>query len=96
MPQLAPGVHLLAAQPADVPGGEYGQRTTQWFIVSDYGLTAYSGPDGIHAFVNSLASTAPLGGVEVRLIARNNEVLATESTDANGTVSFARGLIPAA
>ncbi len=69
---------LLAAEPGDVPGDEYGERTTQWFIVSDLGLTAYSGPDGIHAFVNSLATTAPLGGVEVRLLARNNEVLADQ------------------
>ena len=43
-----------------------------------YGLTAYSGTDGIHAFVNSLATTAPLADVEVRLIARNNDVLATD------------------
>ncbi len=62
VPKMQPGVYLLAAQPADVPGDEYGERTTQWFIVSDYGLTAYSGTDGIHAFVNSLASTAPLSG----------------------------------
>jgi len=92
VPELAPGVYLLAAAPADVPGDDYGERTTQWFIVSDYGLTAYSGTDGIHGFVNSLATTAPLAGVEVRLIARNNEVLATEKTDAGGTVTFAPGL----
>ncbi|ODS01688.1 alpha-2-macroglobulin [Methyloceanibacter superfactus] len=92
VPEMAPGVYLLAAQPAGVPGDDYGERTTQWFIVSDYGLTAYSGTDGIHAFVNSLASTAPLAGVELRLIARNNEVLATETTNANGRVTFAPGL----
>ena len=32
---------------------------TQWFIVSDLGLTAYSGHDGIDVFVHSLASAAP-------------------------------------
>lgn len=92
VPEMQPGVYLLAAEPADVPGDEYGERTTQWFIVSDLGLTAYSGPDGIHAFVNSLASTAPLGDVEVRLIARNNEVLAVQKTATNGSVAFAPGL----
>jgi alpha-2-macroglobulin len=92
VPDMEPGVYLLAAAPADVPGDDYGERTTQWFVVSDYGLTAYSGDDGIHAYVNSLATTAPLDGVEVRLIARNNEVLATETTDAGGTVTFAPGL----
>jgi len=92
VPEMEPGVYILAAEPADVPGDDYGERTTQWFIVSDFGLTALSGSDGIHAFVNSLATTAPLEGVEVRLIARNNEVLATATTGASGTVTFALGL----
>ena len=92
VPDMKPGVYLLAAEPADVPGDEYGERTTQWFIVSDYGLTAYSGTDGIHAYVNSLASTGPLEGVKVRLIARNNDVLATAATDEKGAVTFAPGL----
>ena len=89
---MEPGVYLLAARAADVPTEEYSERTTQWFVVSDYGLTAYSGDDGIHAFVNSLASTAPLSGVEVRLIARNNEVLATKTTNGSGAITFAAGL----
>ena len=82
VPQLEPGVYLLAARPGNVPADDYGERATQWFIVSDLGLTAFSGTDGIHAYVNSLASTAPLADVEIRLLARNNEVLAVEKTDA--------------
>ncbi len=82
MPALQPGVYVLAALPANVDEEGYNERATQWFIVSDLGLTAYSGGDGIHAFVNSLATTAPVGGVELRLLARNNEVLATKTTDA--------------
>jgi hypothetical protein len=92
VPELQPGVYLLTARAGDEAGNDYSERTTQWFIVSDLGLTAYSGSDGIHAFVNSLATTAPLDGVEIRLLARNNDVLATKKTDANGAVSFARGL----
>ena len=92
VPTLEPGLYILSAQPGDVPGNEYGERTTQWFIVSDLGLTSYSGTDGIHAFVNSLASTEPLDGVEVRLLARNNEVLAVKTTDASGKASFEPGL----
>ena len=92
VPELRPGVYMLTARPGDEAGNDYGERTTQWFIVSDLGLTAYSGSDGIHAFVNSLATTAPRDGVEIRLLARNNEVLATKKTNANGAVSFAPGL----
>jgi uncharacterized protein YfaS (alpha-2-macroglobulin family) len=92
VPTLQPGVYLLAARPANVAGDDYGERTTQWFIVSDLGLTEFSGTDGIHAYVNSLASTAPLKDVEIRLLARNNEVLAVKKTDANGAVAFEPGL----
>ena len=92
VPEMQPGVYLLAARPANVAGDDYGERTTQWFIVSDLGLTAYSGTDGIHAYVNSLASTDPLKEVEIRLLARNNEVLATKKTDGNGAVTFEPGL----
>ena len=43
---------------AEDPGSDDDcQLATQWFIVSDLGLTAFSGNDGIHVFVNSLAST---------------------------------------
>jgi len=92
VPTLAPGVYVLAAVPANLKKDEYNERATQWFIVSDLGLTVYSGSDGIHAFVNSLATTAPVGGVELRLLARNNEVLATKTTDESGRVAFEPGL----
>jgi hypothetical protein len=92
VPAMQPGVYLLAAQPGNVAGNDYGERTTQWFIVSDLGLTAFSGTDGIHAYINSLATTAPLAGVEIRLLARNNEVLAVKKTDAGGAVTFEPGL----
>src|SRR5215475_14414466 len=56
------------------------------------GLTAFSGNDGVHVFVNSLASTEAIAKAEVRLIARNNEILATRKTDDAGHVLFEAGL----
>ena len=68
------------------------QLATQWMVVSDLGLTTFSGDDGIHVLARSLATAEPLAGVEVRLIARNNEVLATKTTGADGRVDFDPGL----
>ncbi len=65
---------------------------TQWFVVSDLGLTVFSGDDGVHVLARSLATAAPLAGVELRLIARNNEVLATRVADAAGHAKFDPGL----
>ena len=58
--ELKPGVYVMTAEPARRKSGRQLQPTlaTQWFIVSDLGLTAYSGNDGIHVFVHSLASAA--------------------------------------
>ena len=90
--ELQPGVYVMTAE-AKGPGSDSdGSLATQWFIVSDLGLTAYSGNDGIHVFVNSLASTEAVGRAEVRLVARNNEILATRKTDDSGHVLFEPGL----
>jgi uncharacterized protein YfaS (alpha-2-macroglobulin family) len=90
---LKPGVYVMTAEPEGRPRDEdYGQLATQWFIVSDLGLTAFSGNDGINVFLNSLATTEAKAGIEIRLIARNNEVLATRTTDAAGFAKFEAGL----
>jgi len=89
---LGPGVYAITAEPKGVITDDYVQLATQWFIVSDLGLTAYTGQDGIDVFVHSLASAEARGYISVRLIARNNEVLATKTTDRNGFVHFDAGL----
>ena len=92
--ELKPGVYVMVAQPQETKNldNNYDSLATQWFIVSDLGLTAFSGNDGIHVFVNSLATTEAKNGIEVRLISRSNEVLATRRTDASGHAQFEAGL----
>ena len=59
--ELKPGVYVMVAQPQELKklDNDYDSLATQWFIVSDLGLTAFSGNDGIHVFVNSLATPRP-------------------------------------
>ena len=93
--EMQPGVYVMTAAPkgpSSSSDDDYSQLATQWFIVSDLGLTAFSGNDGIHVFVNSLTSTDPVARTEVRLVARNNEILATRRTDDAGHVLFEAGL----
>lgn len=95
---LEPGVYVVTAKPTNPqrrPNDDDDSgngMVAQWFIVSDLGLTALSGVDGVHGFVHSLNSAKPLAETEVRLIARNNEVLGTKRTDASGHVRFEPGL----
>jgi alpha-2-macroglobulin len=89
---LQPGIYVMTAAPKGPGSDDDNSLATQWFIVSDLGIAAFSGNDGIHVFVNSLASTDPVAKAEVRLVARNNEILATRKTDDSGHVLFEAGL----
>ncbi len=79
---LQPGVYVMSAGAAGTTDDDSQERATQWFIVSDLGLTAFSGNDGIHVFVIRWRPRRAKAQVEIRLIARNNEMLATTRTDA--------------
>ena len=91
---LKHGVYVIVAQPKELKDtdNDYGSQATQWFVVSDLGLTAFSGNDGIHAYVHSLATADAKSGIELRLISRSNEVLATRRTDGNGHAQFEAAL----
>ncbi|MDQ0317106.1 alpha-2-macroglobulin family protein [Amorphus orientalis] len=80
---LEPGVYVMTAEPVE-DDEPYGTLATQWFVVSDLGLAAMSGSDGVDVFVRSIASADALAAVSVRLIARNDQILAEAETDASG------------
>lgn len=65
---------------------------TQWFILTDLGLSTVSGTDGLHATVRSLSDAKPRGGVTLSLISQANEVLGKGVTDADGRVRFPAAL----
>jgi alpha-2-macroglobulin len=94
--KLDAGVYIMTAKPADAnlaaSDDDEGDVATQWFIVSDIGLTAFSGRDGVHVFVRSLTSAQPIEGISLRLLARDNEVLATKESGSDGHVRFEPGL----
>ena len=78
--ELEPGLYVMTAKPAAIENEDYDSIATQWFVVSDLGLSTMSGKDGLHVGVRSIASAEAVADAEVRLVARNNEVLATART----------------
>ncbi len=95
---MQPGVYVMLATLGNTkpgvtdPSGNDPAMATQWFVVSDLGLTTWSAPDGLQVMVRSLATAKPVAGAKLRLIARSNEVLATLTTDADGLARFDPGL----
>lgn len=88
---LPAGLYALTAR---VPGIDLYEDAgaTQWFILSDLGLSTLKGADGIHAFVRGLSDASAKEGVEVTLLSRSNRVLGTAMSDAAGYVRFPAGL----
>ena len=92
LPTRQPGVYVLTAQPVDDKSETWDSRATQWFVVSDIGLSTYTGQDGLTVFARSLGSAKPMVGVDLTLLAKNNEILGTAKTDEQGRATFTPGL----
>ncbi len=95
LPERKPGVYVLTATAPNAPNQDWNAQATQWFVVSDIGITTYAGTDGLNVFTRSLSTAKPISGVELALLAKNNEVLGTATTDENGRATFTAGLLRA-
>ena len=89
----APGVYVLIAEPADYKMDRWENRATQWLVVSDIGLATIKGRDGLHVFARSLETGGPKADVAVSLFGRDNGLLGTAITGADGMVRLDPGLL---
>jgi len=85
------GIYALTARvpgtdPYDDPGA------TQWFVLSNLGLTTLSGTEGLEVMVRGLSDANAREGVELTLVSRSNRVLGKTMTDATGFAHFDPGL----
>ncbi len=89
--EAGPGIYALQAA---VPGRDPYDNppATQWFVISDLGLTAMAGTDGLHVFVRGLADALAVEGVTATLVNRANAVIGTATTDVDGHAVFPAGL----
>jgi uncharacterized protein YfaS (alpha-2-macroglobulin family) len=96
-----PGAYVLIASDAakkpsaDSTDEDSGEKASQWVIDSDIGLTTFQGRSGLAVFARSYATAKPLSGVKLTLVARDNNVLATSTTNADGRADFDPGFFKA-
>src|SRR5215469_2374132 len=95
-----PGAYVLIARDAatakdDTDSEDNTERAAQWVIDSDIGLTTFQGADGLAVFARSYATAKPLANVKLTLVARDNNVLATVTTNSDGRADFDPGLFKA-
>lgn len=88
---LEPGIYILQAGIQNENVSDTG-LAAQWFVISDFGISTFSGTDGLTVAVRSLKDTSAKVDAEVALVSRSNEVLAKTVTDDQGVARFAPGL----
>ncbi|MTH77602.1 alpha-2-macroglobulin family protein [Paracoccus aestuariivivens] len=88
---LEPGIYIVEASVSGTDVSDTG-LATQWFVISDFGISTYSGSDGLTVAVRSLNDTTAKVGTEIALVSRSNEVLAKVLTNDQGIAHFAPGL----
>ncbi|MDB5550044.1 MAG: inner rane lipoprotein [Rhizobium sp.] len=93
LPERKPGVYVLTAVSKQSNASDWEAKATQWFVVSDLGISTYAGTDGLNVFVRSLSTAKPAANIKLTLLAKNNEILGTASTDADGRVMLSAGLM---
>ncbi len=93
LPKREPGVYVLTARALGDKSQDYDPQATQWFVVSDIGLSTYTGTDGLTVFARSLGSAKPIKGISLKLLALNNELLGEAVTDASGKAVFEPGRV---
>lgn len=88
---LQPGAYYVSLRDATAIDQNQRQdpaRAARWLIVTDLAFTAYRGETGLDVVVRSLDTAAPVAGVEVQLVSRANEILATARSGRDGRVRF--------
>ncbi len=86
-----PGVYIVYVE--DKSNIRENTSIAQWVIITDMGVTTFSGSDGLHVDVRKLSDAKSYKGAKVSLISHNQSVLSTQQTDDNGRVHFNKELL---
>lgn len=87
-----PGIYALIAGPGDGTTGDI-TSAVQIILRTDLAPTVWRGADGLTVQIRDYSNAALRAGVRVVLLARNNDVLAEATTDAEGVARFAAPLL---
>ncbi len=91
---LKPGAYFVRLKDVSPGADEYrSAQAWRWILFTDMALTSYTGGDGMDIFVRSISTARAMGGVELSLIAANNDILATAITNADGRARFERAVV---
>ena len=82
------GIYVLVVESDDLKLRYWDDRPTQYVMFTDIGLSSYRGAEGLRVYARSYASANAMADIQIDLIAENQEVLQTLTTNAQGFVDF--------
>jgi len=93
LPKKDNGVYILQASVLDTAGNYIDSReSTQWFMISDIGLYSMRDSKGLNIYTKSLATAEEYDGIKLELVAKNNEVLQSVTSE-DGMAFFSDTLL---
>jgi uncharacterized protein YfaS (alpha-2-macroglobulin family) len=93
IPDLSAGVYLAVAEDLEAALGDGWWAASRWFVVSDIGLTAFIGREGLAVVARSLSTAQPRENAKIKLIAEDGKQLAEAETDTNGVARIPAGYL---
>jgi len=92
--KLKSGLYVCHIQDADEESSRYTPTSsTQWFIVSDIGITTLNGPDGMHVIVRSLKTGKAIKGARISVYSKNNKLLHKTKVSGDGIALIRKPLL---
>ncbi len=89
-----PGLYALLATASDARTGDDSTPTTaQMILRTDLAPTVWRGTDGLTVQMRGYSDARPRAGVRLDLLAHDNDILATATTDGDGVARFAAPLL---
>ena len=87
-----PGLYALLVKPGDGQS-EDAASAAQMILRTDLAPTVWRGTDGLTIQVRGYSDAKPRAGVKLDLLARDNDILASTTTDPDGVARFAAPLL---
>ena len=89
-----PGLYAVSIAPDDGTPNEYGRLdVVQLVLRTDIAVSTWRGADGLTVQLRHYTDAMPVPGARVALIASNNALLATSTTNTEGLAHFAHPLL---
>lgn len=90
---VEPGLFVVTFGFEEDRSNSWEVMAAQWFMVSDISAMLFHGLESTDVFLNDFATATAMSDVAVEVIAANNRILASGTSDEQGHIRFDNGLL---